>query len=131
MGRKNLPPVIVSVLPPHPMLEFPSLHPTPQDSQIFLLLGPCLHLCLTPRPVCTRDGPEKENEVKMGNDMFKRKKYRYKLITRGMRGMGGVLPELCCSLSTGPHHCFTLQLLLFHIPPISLSFASLVDINTL
>ena len=88
MGRKNLPPVAISSLPPHPMLEFPHLHPTPQDSQISLLLCFYPHLYLTLRLVCMWDRP-KRKKMKLRWVMICWKKfYIYKLITREMKGTG-------------------------------------------
>ena len=56
----------------------------------------------------------------------------YKLITREMKGMGGVLPELCAVASLlSPTTALPSGSSSSTSPMISLSFAHLADVNTL
>ena len=75
---------------------------------------------------------KEKNEVKMSDDMLKKNVYIYKLITREMKEMEGVFPELYAVASPlGPTTASPSCSSSSTSPTISLSFACLADVNTL
>ena len=105
MGRKNLPPVAISLLPPHPIMGSPHLHPAPQNPHVFPLFCFYPPLCLTVRLICTWDRPERKTKKKKQGLRWvmicwkKKKNVHIYIDNKGNeRNRGCITRTVCCGL---------------------------------